>query len=423
MSNNKNTFREEILEAKSQKWAGNVVLTRPLSFTFLTACSMAIGLVIIVFIFFGGYTKRNTVQGQLVPKDGLIQVYSNSQGFISKQLVTEGQVIEKDDALYSISTARYDNEGSASDAIDKELENKAIALNVEKYQVNKAHELQVQIYLMQKSRLESELNQIVASIKLQEEEIETKRRLYDSYSSIVEIGAVSKEDFDSKKMEYLLAIERKDSLESNKFSLEKQISEQSYAVEQLKHEHKNQLSQLDRLSYDNKQQSVEVKASESLVIRASQPGVVSSIYVQTGQYIDTSKPLMTILPQNNVLIAQLYVPDRAIGFMDVGDIVLLRYQAYPYQKFGHAEAKISSIAKTAIAAQNIPSIGTVSLQEQINNEPMYLVQATLNRQEIKAYGKNSPLQVGMTLEADVLQERRKLYEWVLEPIYSITGKI
>ena len=106
MSNNKNTFREEILEAKSQKWAGNVVLTRPLSFTFLTACSMAIGLVIIVFIFFGGYTKRNTVQGQLVPKDGLIQVYSNSQGFISKQLVTEGQVIEKDDALYSISTAR-----------------------------------------------------------------------------------------------------------------------------------------------------------------------------------------------------------------------------------------------------------------------------------------------------------------------------
>lgn len=423
MSRDKKIFRTEVLEAKSQKWAGNVILTRPFSFTFLTVCSIAVGLVIIIFITFGSYTKRNTVQGQLVPKDGLVQIYSNSQGLINKQLVTEGQVIKKDDVLYSISTARYDNEGSASAAIDKELENKAVALNVEKYQVNKAHELQVQIYLMQKSRLESELNQIVVSIKLQEEEIETKRRLYDSYSSIVEIGAVSKEDFDSKKMEYLLAMERKDSLETNKFSLEKQISEQLYAIEQLKHEHKNQLSQLDRLSYDNEQQSVEVKASESLVIRASQPGVVSSIYAQTGQYIDTSKPLMTILPQSNVLIAQLYVPDRAIGFMNVGDTVLLRYQAYPYQKFGHAKAKISSIAKTAMAAQNIPSIGTVSLQEQMNNEPIYLVQAILNRQDIKAYGKDLPLQVGMTLEADVLQERRKLYEWVLEPIYSITGKI
>ena len=423
MSNNKNIFRKEVLEGKNQKWAGNVILTRPFSFTFLTICSLAVGLVLIVFIFFGGYTKRNTVQGQLVPKDGLIQVYSSSQGLVSKQLVTEGQIVKKDDALYSISTVRYNNEGSTSEAINKELEKKSAALDVEKYQVDKAHELQIQIYLMQKSRLESELNQIVASIKLQDEEIETKKRLYDNYSSIVEIGAVSKEEFDLKKMEHLLAVERKSSLENNKFSLEKQISEQVYIVEQLEHEHKNQLSQLDRLLYDNEQQSVEVKASESSVIRASQPGVVSSIYAQTGQYIDPSKPLMTILPQSNVLVAQLYVPDRAIGFMDVGDMVLLRYQAYPYQKFGHAKAKISSIAKTAIAAQNIPSIGTVSLQGQMNNEPMYLVQAVLNRQDIKAYGKYLPLQVGMTLEADILQERRKLYEWVLEPMYSITGKI
>lgn len=423
MSNNENIFRKEVLESKNKKWAGNVILTRPFSFTFLTLCSLAVGLVIIIFIFFGGYTKRNTVQGQLVPKDGLVQIYSSSQGIISEQLVNEGQVVKKDDALYSISTVRYDSEGSTSEAINKELKNKAVALDIEKYQIDKAHELQVQIYLMQKSRLESELNQIIASIKLQDEEIENKRKLYENYSSILEIGAVSKEDFDSKKMDYLLAVERKDSLENNRFSLEKQISEQMYTIEQLKHEHKNQLSQLDRLLYDNEQQLAEVKAGESLVIRASQSGVVSSMYAQTGQYIDPSKPLMTILPQNNVLIAQLYVPDRAIGFIEIDDVVLLRYQAYPYQKFGHAKARISSIAKTAVAAQNIPSIGTVSLQEQVNNEPMYLVQAELSYQNIKTYGKYLPLQVGMTLQADVLQERRKLYEWVLEPIYSITGKI
>lgn len=423
MSNNKSIFREEVLESKSQKWAGNVILTRPFSFTFLTLCSLAVGLVIIIFIFFGGYTKRNTVQGQLVPKDGLIQVYSSSQGLVSEQLATEGQIVEKDDALYSISTIRYDNEGSTSAAIDKELENKAAALDIEKYQINKAHELQVQIYLMQKSRLEDDLNRVAASIKIQEEEIEKAKRVLDNYSSIIGIGAVSREDFDSKNMEYLLTLEKKDSLKTNKSSLEKQINEQLYTVEKLQHEHKNQLSQLDRLSYDNEQQSVEVKASDSSVIRASQPGVVSSVYAQTGQYIDTSKPLMTILPRNNVLIAQLYVPDRAIGFIEIGDLVLLRYQAYPYQKFGHAKARVSSIARTAVAAQNIPSIGTVSLQEQVNNAPMYLVQVELSYQNIKAYGKYLPLQVGMTLEADILQERRKLYEWVLEPIYSITGKI
>lgn len=199
MSNNENIFRKEVLESKNKKWAGNVILTRPFSFTFLTLCSLAVGLVIIIFIFFGGYTKRNTVQGQLVPKDGLVQIYSSSQGIISEQLVNEGQVVKKDDALYSISTVRYDSEGSTSEAINKELKNKAVALDIEKYQIDKAHELQVQIYLMQKSRLESELNQIIASIKLQDEEIENKKKLYENYSSILEIGAVSKEDFDSKK--------------------------------------------------------------------------------------------------------------------------------------------------------------------------------------------------------------------------------
>ncbi|MFI8040681.1 HlyD family secretion protein, partial [Acinetobacter baumannii] len=42
---------------------------------------------------------------------------------------------------------------------------------------------------------------------------------------------------------------------------------------------------------------------------------------------------------------------------------------------------------------------------------------------VKAYGKDMPLQVGMTLEGDIMHEKRKLYEWVLEPLFSITGKL
>jgi membrane fusion protein len=34
-----------------------------------------------------------------------------------------------------------------------------------------------------------------------------------------------------------------------------------------------------------------------------------------------------------------------------------------------------------------------------------------------------PLQVGMVVEADVMQDRRRLYEWVLEPLYGMAGKL
>jgi membrane fusion protein len=38
-----------------------------------------------------------------------------------------------------------------------------------------------------------------------------------------------------------------------------------------------------------------------------------------------------------------------------------------------------------------------------------------------AYGEAVPLQPGMQLEADVLMGTRRLYQWVLDPLHSLTG--
>jgi membrane fusion protein len=47
----------------------------------------------------------------------------------------------------------------------------------------------------------------------------------------------------------------------------------------------------------------------------------------------------------------------------------------------------------------------------------------IERQAITAYGKAEPLRPGMLVDADILGEKRKLYEWVLEPLYSVQGKL
>jgi membrane fusion protein len=57
-----------------------------------------------------------------------------------------------------------------------------------------------------------------------------------------------------------------------------------------------------------------------------------------------------------------------------------------------------------------------------SNEPVYRVTVTLAKQNVIAYGEEMPLQPGMQLEADVLLESRRLVEWMLEPLYSISGK-
>jgi len=50
------------------------------------------------------------------------------------------------------------------------------------------------------------------------------------------------------------------------------------------------------------------------------------------------------------------------------------------------------------------------------------VTVTLDSPSIEVYGQSQALKAGMLLEADIIQDRRRLYEWALEPLYSVTGR-
>ena len=88
-------FRAEALEMQQAKWLGNIVLIRPLSFSFLTAFASILGLIIIVFLIWGTYTKRSTVSGQLLPDIGLVKVYVPQPGIVLEKHVVEGQFVSK----------------------------------------------------------------------------------------------------------------------------------------------------------------------------------------------------------------------------------------------------------------------------------------------------------------------------------------
>jgi membrane fusion protein len=53
---------------------------------------------------------------------------------------------------------------------------------------------------------------------------------------------------------------------------------------------------------------------------------------------------------------------------------------------------------------------------------MYRIRLALQSQHIKAYGAVRPLKAGMVLDASIVLEERRLYEWILEPLYSISGR-
>jgi membrane fusion protein len=171
----------------------------------------------------------------------------------------------------------------------------------------------------------------------------------------------------------------------------------------------------------NSRELGEVEARRSLVIPAPQAGTVTALHAHTGTAVGPAAPLLSIVPRGAVLEAHLYAPSRAVGFVHAGQPVLLRYRAYPYQKFGHARGVIASVSRTAIEPSELPAMFAGSPAGSAA-EALYRVTVALERQHVMAYGKPVPLQPGMQLDADMLLERRRLFEWVLDPVYTLTGR-
>jgi membrane fusion protein len=101
----------------------------------------------------------------------------------------------------------------------------------------------------------------------------------------------------------------------------------------------------------------------------------------------------------------------------------MRLAAYPYQKFGLAKGHVTQVSGTPIAPQDLPhGLGTALLATAQSNEPLYRIQVELVKQDMLAYNESHPLKPGMTLEADVVQDVRQIWQWVFEPLLAIRAK-
>jgi membrane fusion protein len=166
-------------------------------------------------------------------------------------------------------------------------------------------------------------------------------------------------------------------------------------------------------------------AQRQAMIVASQSGVVTAIAVHQGQSVAVGQTLATLVPQHGPgavvpLEAQLYTPSRAAGFVRPGQTVWLRYAAFPYQKFGMARGVVRRVSPTPVNPQDLPAGQQQALLLGAQStEPLYKINVTLTTDVITAYGEQYPLKAGMALEADVVRDRRAVWEWLLEPVIAV----
>lgn len=413
-------FRSDAQKAQGTQALGDILLIRPLSLTFLTIVAACMAVCVIALFSFGAYTKRATVEGIVAPDEGLVKIYPQQGGLVLKLDVDEGQPVAAGEALYTISTELQSAEaGDTQAALIQGARQRKESLQQE---IDKTHVLQAdeRATLQAKiSSLRAELAEVESQLVAQRARTSIAADAAARYENLLAKDYISKDQAQQRQADLLEQHSKLESLQRDRTSVMQSLQEANDSFAESSLQHQNQIARMQREVIDVDQSVIESESRREFVVFAPEAGTVTAVIAQPGQTVDTSKPVASIVPKGARWRAYLFVPSEAIGFVRMDDPVLLRYRAYPYQKFGQYQANVVSIARTALSADELATSGIQSASDHT----YYRITVALKSQTVTAYGKPQPLEAGMTLQADILQDRRRLYEWVLEPLYSMTGKL
>ena len=421
---NERLFREEVIAERQTQWLGTVLLTPRLSYGLFAAFALLATVAVLALLFLGSYSRKARIAGWLVPQKGLVQVYAPQSAVITKVFVVEGAEVHAGDALLVLSTElRSAARGSTQGEIASRLQMRRSSLLQVRHQLGTLSGQRWRSLVARIKSLQSEMVQMDKSIALQAERVSLAKNSEIRNREIHERGLISEQELQVVSGLRLEQESKLSDLMRTKITSQRELLAMNSDLQDLPLKSQTDVSAVDRDIAAVEQDLAEVESKRELVISAPESGTVTSVQAEVGGRADPSVPLVSVVPAGSKLEAHLLAPSRSIGFLRPGQRVLLRYEAYPYQKFGHYEGTVSSISRSAVNPGELPQQLAGLTRLTGTNEPVYRITVSISRQDVIVYGKPVSLQPGMQLEADVLIERRRLVEWVLDPLFTLTGKL
>jgi len=410
-------FRKEAVAQQSERLTGAIILAQPLSIKLTVATLVAIAAAIVLFIFTAEYSRKETVRGFLIPSKGVVKSVATQGGVVEKIWVKEGDKVIKGQPLVSIIIQKKNATGiDLSDQLIEQVERQKLML-VDEINQHKTLQLQEVKHLKQRYlALINEQGALTNQLTLANEKLTLLLAQQEHLNTLSKNGHLSKFEKDTQEQELLAAKQEKQNINRLLIQQQNELTQVSFNIENIPQQYALKINNLKRQQSEFSSQIAQISNGHKYTITASQGGVVSGIQVFEGENLTQAKSILHILPEDSELIAELLLPTRSAGFIEEGNNTRLRFDAFPYQRFGFIQSQIIQIDQTLITPneRQMP----IALQE-----PVYRLRAKLNQQQIQAFGKAFDLKSGMLFDADIMLEQRTLIEWLLEPLYSLKGRV
>lgn len=407
-------FRKEAIAAKKQKLHGDVFLIQPLSFPALGLLILSIVSFGIVLLLSGDYARSEHVIGHLVPSKGLVKIQTARAGTLESIDVKEKDTVKAGQKLAAILVSTNSLDGSSFTARalaallreEVELETQ-ITLETNQLETETAR------LLAEKEALTLQVRSLGGQLTLQRQLASLAEDAFKDVQHLLSQGYISKEESKHRRQEWLTQKTQEKLREQELSEANSKQKQFEFRLLQLPNESKQRVARLMSQQAELEGRKTELSGRSAYAITASVNGKVLSISMGSiGRSVQAGQPLLTIMPEDSFLKAELFIPSRAIGFVQKGQEVRLLYDAFPYQFFGSHKATITAVTENILAPGEI--LAPFELKE-----PVYRVTANIEKESIEARGKVLALQSGMTLRANIVLERRSFLDWLLEPLRAV----
>ncbi len=382
-----------------------------------------------------------SAEGRLVPQSKLKIVQPADAGIVVDILVREGQQVVAGQVLMRLDPRLIDADRETTSGEHAHLRLQLRRIDAELAGVTMSHQAgdppalferisqqgiaHRQAYLdataAERALTEKLHSDLQAALALQaklERTLPIIQRSTEAYGHLLGDGFISRIAADDKQRQLLETTQDLLAQQAAVVSLRAMLVNSEKKLAQLASGYRSQLL-AERASIDTQlrrvtgeKEKLEYK-SGLLSLRAPQAGIVKDLSTHTvGTVVAPGTVLMSLVPQDEPLRAEIMVRNEDAGFVHLGQTAKVKLAAYPFQKYGMIDGVIDHIGPDVAD----PAAGSREGLDPAQTFARYPVWVRLSSQHLSVDDKPLLLTPGMQVVADIHQGRRSVLEYLLSPV-------
>jgi HlyD family secretion protein len=382
-------------------------------------------------------------EGKLVPQSYLKIVQPAEAGIVKQILVQEGQAVTAGQVLMRMDAALSESDGKTLSndhalkrlslrRIDAQLAGTGFAREARdpgelyaqvaaQYQANRlAFEAAI---TQEKSVLEKARHDLAAAQEIRQKLLQVLPHYQEqeqAYARLARDGFVGKILSTDKVRE---RIEKEQDLKAQEYAIagsRDTIAQSEHRIAQINAEYRKQLqtervevaAQLERLTQELAKQQ---HRHGLLELKAPQGGLVKDLATHTaGTVVSPGTVLMTLVPQDEALHAEVWVSNQDVGFVRASQPVKLKLQTFQFQKYGMLDGSVQQVSADASDAPG--KVPAESGEQPSAGSLVYRTLVALGDQHLSADGERYALSPGMQVQAEIKLGTRTVLEYLLSPV-------